>query len=125
RPLVIRGEADSGTSTALLALFVAAQQLRGQRTAQDTHSPLPLWVSLAGWDPGTGEPGTPLTEWVLEQLNDRYPELFAAQAVLRPAVETLWRRPGELALFLDDCPDELARQAVAGCDGHTVVIGCG
>jgi len=119
RTLVVHGRQNSGTGTALLSLFTAAQAERTRRRALGEDFPLPVWVSLAGWHPDD----TDLHEWVIDQLGDRYPELFAGQASLERALRSVWlgETTDRLMLFLDDGEGRVD-QALRAAAAHVVAV---
>ena len=134
RTLVIHGRPNSGTGTALLALFTAAQQERSRRVAAGDAFPLPVWVSLAGWTPGPPDGAAPadlgagveLRDWVIDQLNDRYPELFAGEPGLDRALRSAWlgETTDRLMLFLDD-GEERVGPVLRSSGNQLVVIAAG
>ena len=71
RRLVILGDAGAGKTT--LAVQILLQLLRTRE--QHPDEPVPILLSLAGWDPSSGDQ---LSEWIAERIAYGYPELSAA-----------------------------------------------
>ncbi len=69
RQVVVLGRPGAGKSTTAL-LFVAAA------TAPDRGGPVPVPLSIAAWDPATGD----LEGWVTRQIAEQYPQVSAAEA---------------------------------------------
>ncbi len=94
--LVILGEAGAGKTGAMLLLLLQALEHReGFERAARLGVPVPVWLTLGGWDPDA----QPFRTWVLTVLDREHPYLRSA-AFGSDAAQTLLAS-GHLALFLD------------------------
>jgi hypothetical protein len=105
RRLVILGEPGSGKTSAMILLLLAAlDHRRGLPWPRRAAAPVPVWLTLGGWDPAS----QPLREWARGALNRDHPYLRAAEYGPDAAGELL--RTRRVALFLDGL-DEMAEPA--------------
>jgi hypothetical protein len=110
RLLVILGDPGAGKTAAMILLLLAALDHRSQLTGeQRRRTPVPVWLTLGGWNPAT----TPLREWARETLNRDHPYLRAAEHGPDAAGHLL--RAGRVALFLDgldEMPEDFRGRAL-------------
>jgi hypothetical protein len=96
RRLVILGAAGAGKTAAVILLLLAAldhrRPLAGQQRA---GTPVPVWLTVGGWNPAT----TSLHEWARETMNRNHPYLRAQELGPDAAGDLL--DAGRVALFLD------------------------
>jgi hypothetical protein len=101
--LMIIGGPGSGKSGAAVLLILAALSYRAQMPAKDQKLvPVPVLVSVHGWDPSTERIGG----WLAARLQQTYP-LFAGKRGLKEAAELV--RTAKVALILDGL-DEIAEE---------------
>ena len=94
--LVLLGEPGAGKTGAMVLLLLAALDHRASLPQeQRAPIPVPVWLTLAEWDPST----TPLKEWAVATVDRDYPALSAPD--YGPDVVAELLRRGGLALFLD------------------------
>ncbi|MFD8104707.1 NACHT domain-containing protein [Streptomyces microflavus] len=93
--LLLSGPAGSGKSVALALL---ARQLLEE---DDVSSPVPLVVSLAGWDAGT-----PFYSWIATRLAERYPAIVGEDSTV-PAGELEQALQSDQVLLFLDSYDEI------------------
>lgn len=93
--VVLVGGAGSGKSGAAILLVLDALRHRAQVPAEDRPLiPVPVLVTVHGWDPGTERVG----QWLAARLQQTYP-LFAGKRGLADAVELV--RAAKVAVVLD------------------------
>jgi predicted NACHT family NTPase len=105
--LVLIGEAGAGKTSAMILLLLAA--LDHRRSIPDTQRdqvPIPVWLTLGGWNPTTQT----LQQWATATIYRDHPYLRAIDYGPDVAGELL--RSGRIALFLDGL-DEMATDARA------------
>ncbi|MGH3938660.1 MAG: hypothetical protein ACRDTG_08470 [Pseudonocardiaceae bacterium] len=112
--LVLLGGRGAGKTGAMILLLLAALEHRhGVPEAQRGQVPVPVWLTLGGWDPTTQT----LHQWATATMYRDHPYLRAPDYGPDTAGELL--RAGRVALFLDGL-DEMApatqRQALARID---------
>lgn len=139
--LVLVGGAGAGKTAAMLLLLLAALDRRSGAAgdAERGRVPVPVWLTLGGWDPARGT----LRAWAAERMNLDHPSLRAPAFGPDAAGELL--RSGRVALFLDgldEMPPEarvralkrieeeaaglrLVHQQVGGVPGHRVGVPAG
>jgi hypothetical protein len=102
--LVIIGGPGSGKSGAAVRLVLAALDHRAQMTEEERRLvPVPVLVTMHGWDPGAERVG----DWLAGRLQQTYP-LFAGKGGLEAATELV--RTSRIAAILDgldEIPEEL------------------
>jgi hypothetical protein len=99
--LVLLGGPGAGKTGAMILLLLAALQHRGVVSADARDRiPVPVWLTLGGWDPTTKT----LQAWATATMYRDHPYLRAADYGPNAAAELL--RCGRVALFLDGL-DEL------------------
>jgi hypothetical protein len=107
--IVIIGGPGSGKSGAAILLILAALKYRAQMTDEDRQLvPVPVLVTVHGWDPGTERVG----QWLAGRLQQTYP-LFAGRGGLEAAAELV--RTARIAAILDgldEIPEELRPPAL-------------
>jgi hypothetical protein len=107
--LVIIGGPGSGKSGAAVLLILAALNYRAQMTGEERQMvPVPVLVTLHGWDPSTERVG----HWLAVRLQQTYP-LFAGKGGLEAATELV--RTARVAAILDgldEIPEELRPSAL-------------
>jgi hypothetical protein len=99
RRLVILGDPGAGKSTAVMLLTARLLQQRAE------HDPVPVILPVASWDPDV----TSFREWVVGQLQARYPGLGVTAATL--LFET--QRVIPILDGLDELPDYLRVAAIS------------
>jgi len=108
--LVLTGGAGAGKTGAMILLLLAALANRASLPAdQRARVPVPVWLTLGGWDPVTA----PLQEWAVATMNRDHPALRAADYGPDAASELL--SGGRVALFLDgldEMPEDLRARAL-------------
>lgn len=122
--LVMLGGPGAGKTGAMILLLLAALDRRVSLTRdQRDRVPVPVWLTLGGWDPAT----TSLRDWAVTTMNRDHPALRAPDYGPDAANELL--RTGRVALFLDgldEMPDGVRAQALKRVDeearGLRVVI---
>jgi hypothetical protein len=122
--LVIIGGPGSGKSGAAVLLILAALKYRAQMPGKDRPlAPVPVLVTVHGWDPTTERIGP----WLAGRLQQTYP-LFAGKGGLREATELV--RAAKVAVILDgldEIPEELRPPALRAlsdqADFRVVVLG--
>ncbi|MGQ0775697.1 MAG: hypothetical protein ACT4NY_14970 [Pseudonocardiales bacterium] len=103
--LVLIGEAGAGKTGAMILLLLAALDYRlGIPDTQRDEIPVPVWLTLGGWDPTTQT----LRQWAVATMYRDHPYLRATDYGQDAAGELL--RSGRIALFLDGL-DEMATEA--------------
>lgn len=94
--LVMTGGPGSGKTGAMILLLLEALDWRRRLPADERRRvPVPVWLTLGGWDPVT----VPLSEWVVRVLNQDYPALRSPRYGGDAAAELV--AFGWVALFLD------------------------
>ena len=122
--LVLLGGPGAGKTGAMILLLLAGLDRRASLGGeQRTKVPVPVWLTLGGWDPVT----TSLQQWAVATMNRDHPALRAADYGPDAAGELL--RGGRVALFLDgldEMPQGLRARALKRVDdearGLRVVI---
>jgi hypothetical protein len=105
--LVLLGGPGAGKTGAMILLLLAALEHRHTvGEARRAEVPVPVWLTLGGWDPLTQT----LHEWAAATMYRDHPYLRAAEYGPDAAAELL--RTGRVALFLDGL-DEMAPSAQA------------
>lgn len=100
--LVLLGEGGAGKTGAMILLLLAALEHRHRvPEAQRGQIPVPVWLTLGGWDPTTQT----LRQWATATMYRDHPYLRAPDYGPDTAGELL--RTGRVALFLDGL-DEMA-----------------
>lgn len=103
--LVLVGGPGAGKSTAMILLLLAALDRRASAAATERAMlPVPVWLSLGGWDPDH----VGLEEWVTSTMKLDYPALRSAD--YGPDAAGALFRGGKVALFLDGL-DEMPEAA--------------
>ena len=106
---MIIGGPGSGKSGAAVLLILAALNYRAQMTEEERQLvPVPVLVTVHGWDPGTERVG----HWLAGRLQQTYP-LFAGKGGLEAATELV--RTSRIAAILDgldEIPEELRPTAL-------------
>lgn len=114
RRIVVLGGPGAGKTAAMLLLLIDSLEHR----PPDTDQPVPVWLSLGGWNPKT----TSLRDWAAATLTRDYPGLSApAHGGQGAAAELI--RTGRVALFLDgldEMPPDLQGEALASIDRDAV-----
>ncbi len=112
--LVLLGGPGAGKTGAMILLLLAAI---GRRIPladdQRARVPVPVWLTLGGWDPVT----TSLQNWAVATMNRDHPALRAPDYGPDAAGELL--RRGRVALFLDgldEMPEGVRAQALKRLD---------
>jgi hypothetical protein len=109
--LVLVGGPGAGKTGAMILLLLAALDHRRNVLAdQRREVPVPVWLTLGGWDPAS----TSLTEWASDTMVRDHPYLRAAAYGHRVAHDLI--RDGRVALFLDgldEMPAGLRSSALA------------
>ena len=102
--IVILGEAGAGKTGAMLLLLIdILEDIRKHPPGlQDPVKPVPVWLTLGGWNPTT----TSLLDWAAATVIRNYPSFDALVHGSADTVRGLLRT-GRLALFLDGL-DEMA-----------------
>jgi hypothetical protein len=112
--LVLTGGAGAGKTGSMILLLLAALAYRACLTSdQRAKVPVPVWLTLGGWDPVT----TPLQKWAAATMNRDHPALLAADYGPDAASELLCG--GRVALFLDgldEMPGNLRARALQRLD---------
>jgi DNA polymerase III delta prime subunit len=98
RELLILGDPGSGKTTLLLEL---ARDL-GERAAQDTSAPIPVYFHLSYW----AEKREPIARWLADELHDRY--------LIPVKIARQWIKTHRLHLLLDGL-DEIADAIMPAC----------
>jgi WD40 repeat protein len=94
--LVLLGGPGSGKTSAMILLLLAALRRRESASVAERRSvPVPIWLTLGGWDPTT----TSLADWALDVVVRDHPYLRASAYGPDAAVRLLQGR--RVALFLD------------------------
>ncbi len=94
--LILIGGSGAGKTGAMILLLLAALERRSSLDGEQRGKvPVPVWLTLGGWNPAT----TSLQKWAAETMNRDHPALLAADYGLDAAGELL--RGGRVALFLD------------------------
>ena len=94
--LVLIGGPGAGKTGAMILLLLAALDRRADLTGdQRERVPVPVWLTLGGWNPGTRS----LQDWAVGTMNRDYPALRASDYGPDAAGELL--RGARVALFLD------------------------
>lgn len=94
--LVILGAAGAGkTGAMILLLLQALHHRRGLERMRRLEVPVPVWLTLGGWDPATHS----LRAWALMVINREHPYMRAVGHMAEIAEALL--ASGHLALFLD------------------------
>jgi hypothetical protein len=121
--LIIVGQPGSGKTTmAILLLLEALQHRRRVAVEERSRVPVPVLVSVAGWDPLRQS----VTSWVVEELGRTYNFLYPQ---LARTVEEMAIR-GRIAVFLDgldELPPELRSTALRALDEqatYRIVVCC-
>ena len=105
--LVMLGGPGAGKTGAMILLLLAALDRRAALAGdQRDRVPVPVWLTLGGWDPAT----TSLQDWAAATMNRDFPALRAADYGPDAARELL--RDSRVALFLDGL-DEMPGRARA------------
>lgn len=103
--LVLLGEPGAGKTGAMILLLLAALEHRHSvPETQRGEVPVPVWLTLGGWDPTTQT----LHQWAAATMYRDHPYLRAPDYGPHAAGELL--RTGRVALFLDGL-DEMAPSA--------------
>jgi WD40 repeat protein len=103
--LVILGAPGAGKTGSMILLMLQALQHRAtMETASRALIPVPVWLTLGGWDPATQS----LREWALTVIDREHP--YLRSAMFEPDTTATLLDRGRLALFLDGL-DELAPTA--------------
>jgi hypothetical protein len=103
--LVLLGGPGAGKTGAMILLLLAAlEHRRGVPEDQRGEVPVPVWLTLGGWDPTTQT----LRQWAAATMDRDHPYLRAPDYGPDAAGELL--RAGRVALFLDGL-DEMAPSA--------------
>ena len=112
--LVLLGGPGAGKTGAMILLLLAGLDRRTSLGGeQRTKIPVPVWLTLGGWDPVT----TSLQKWAVDTMNRDHPGLRAADYGPDAAGELL--RGGRVALFLDgldEMPEGLRARALKRVD---------
>ena len=94
--LILIGGPGAGKTGAMILLLLAALDRRTSLDGEQRGKvPVPVWLTLGGWDPVT----TSLHQWAVGTMNRDHPALLAADFGPDAAGELL--RGGRVALFLD------------------------
>lgn len=110
----ILGPSGAGKTTAMVLLLI---EILEHRAARDSGGPVPVWLTLGGWDPRT----VSLHRWAADSLNRNFPGLAAAERGGSTTARDLIRT-GRLALFLDgldEMPKALLGVALDAVDRET------
>jgi tetratricopeptide (TPR) repeat protein len=114
--LVLIGGPGAGKTGAMILLLLAALEKRiGLPDHQRDRMPVPVWLTLGGWDPAARS----LLDWVAATLNRDYPDLRAPEYGPDAAGELI--RAGRIAMFLDgldEMPEGLRTLALRRIDGE-------
>jgi hypothetical protein len=105
--LAVLGGGGAGKTSAMAAVFVQALRMRALTEKDRQSIPVPVWVSLAGWDPYR----VSLKAWLIATINRDYPGLFKNRRQFgADPLGALWDADravgGRFMLFLDGL-DEL------------------
>ncbi|GID91463.1 hypothetical protein Adi01nite_08750 [Amorphoplanes digitatis] len=109
--LVLLGEKGTGKSAAMLLLLIEALRDRQARGDTPQRPPVPVWITVGGWNPDA----RPLRELAAEALVWMLPALGNDKNFGPRAAQRLVER-GAVALFLDgldEMPDGLRAKAMA------------
>jgi hypothetical protein len=93
--LVLIGGPGAGKTGAMILLLLAALNWRSQTGDQRDRVPVPVWLTLGGWNPAA----TSLQDWVVSTMERDYPALQAETYGDNAPGDLL--RDGRVALFLD------------------------
>jgi hypothetical protein len=118
--LVLVGGPGAGKTGAMILLLLAALDHR-RATAPDHRRdvPVPVWLTLGGWDPAS----TSLTDWAAATVTRDHPYLRAAR--YGPDVARDLVRDGRVALFLDgldEMPPALRSAALRQLEREAVTL---
>jgi hypothetical protein len=94
--LVLIGRPGAGKTGAMILLLLAVlEHRRAVEPDQRDKVPVPVWLTLGGWDPST----TSLVDWVVATMNRDHPYLLASD--FGPAAARGLLQARRVALFLD------------------------
>jgi hypothetical protein len=121
--LVLLGGAGAGKTSVMILLLLRALRQRTQLPAAERRrAPVPVWVTLSGWDPTT----QPLLDWVADVVQRDHPVLRRAELFGPDPLATLWRTGiddgGRVVLYLDgldEMPASVRGRALARIDEET------
>lgn len=102
--LVLIGGPGAGKTSAMILLLLAVLDSRCPPEAQAADMPVPVWLTLGGWEPATQT----LHHWVKTTMYRDHPYLHAAEYGQDVVGDLL--RTGRVTLFLDGL-DEMAADA--------------
>lgn len=112
--LVVLGGPGAGKTGAMILLLLNGLDRRASLDGeQRSKVPVPVWLTLGGWDPAT----TSLRTWAVGTMNRDHPALRAADYGPDAAGNLL--RAGRVALFLDgldEMPEGLRARALRRVD---------
>jgi hypothetical protein len=112
--LVVLGGPGAGKTGAMILLLLNGLDRRASLDGkQRLNVPVPVWLTLGGWDPAT----TSLQTWAARTMNRDHPALRAADYGPDAAGHLL--RGGRVALFLDgldEMPEDLRALALRRVD---------
>jgi hypothetical protein len=122
--MVLIGGPGAGKTGAMILLLLAALDRRAGLTCdQRSQVPVPVWLTLGGWNPVT----TALHEWAIATINRDHPALLASD--YGPDVAAQLLDGGWIALFLDgldEVPNDMRARILQRIDiearGLRVVI---
>lgn len=103
RLVVIGGPGSGKTGTMILLLLAALERRSSLADDQRARVPVPVWLTLGGWNPVTGS----LRERAAQTMNRDYPALRAPDYGAGAAGQLV--RAGRVALFLDGLDEMPAR----------------
>ncbi len=115
RLVLIGGPGAGKTGAMILLLLAALDRRRGLTGDQRERVPVPVWLTLGGWNPASMS----LRDWAVGTMDRDYPALRAPDYGPDVADELL--RAGRLALFLDgldEMPEGLRPLALKHVDGE-------
>lgn len=119
--LVIIGEAGAGKTAGMILLLREALARRSRVASADerTLHPVPVWVTLGGWNPAS----TSLASYAAESLERAYPALRNPKYGEKVAFRLI--DEGRVAFFLDgldEMPEAAQAAALAAIDDQSVLI---
>jgi hypothetical protein len=121
--LVLLGGAGAGKTSVMILLLLRALRERDEMSGtRRRRAPVPVWVTLSGWDPTTQS----LLGWVSDVVERDHPALRRAEIFGPDPLATLWRSGiddgGRVVLFLDgldEMPPPVRARALARIDDET------